>query len=134
MTPKHRGRQAISEINVTPFVDVMLVLLVIFMVTAPLMQQGVDIELPKTQSVSLKQDDEALVVTVNQKGTLFVQSAEVPMRELEGKLKKIFDSRANKDVYLRADDQVAYGTVAKTLVALRRAGARRIGMVTQPEA
>ncbi len=134
MTPSGRGRRAISEINVTPFVDVMLVLLVIFMVTAPLMQQGVDIELPKTQSESLKQDDDTLVITVNQKGKLFVGSAEVPMRELESKLKKIFESRANKDVFLRADDQVAYGTVAKTLVALRRAGARRIGMVTQPEA
>jgi biopolymer transport protein TolR len=134
MTRSRGKRQPISEINVTPFVDVMLVLLVIFMVTAPLMQQGVDVELPKTQSASLKQDEEALVVTVKRDGTLFVQRAEVPIKELEEKLMQVFASRANRDVFLRADSQVAYGTVAKTLIALRRAGATRIGMVTQPEA
>ena len=130
-----RGRRrAMSEINVTPFVDVMLVLLVIFMVTAPLMQQGVDVALPKTQSATLQQNEEALVVTIKKDGTLWLMSVEVPIAELEEKLKQIFVSRADKDVYLRADDKVAYGTVAKALVALQRAGASRVGMVTQPEA
>ena len=122
-----------SEINVTPFVDVMLVLLVIFMVTAPLLQQGIDVELPKTQAGGLPTDEEPLVITVKADGTLYVQRAEVPIEELRVKLEKIFESRVNKEVYLRADTAVAYGTVARTLAAARGAGARRIGMVTEPE-
>jgi biopolymer transport protein TolR len=122
-----------SEINVTPFVDVMLVLLVIFMVTAPLLQQGIDVELPKTQAEGLPTDEEPLVITVKADGTLYVQRAEVPIEELRVKLEKIFESRVNKEVYLRADTAVAYGTVARTLAAARGAGARRIGMVTEPE-
>ena len=127
-------RRAISDINVTPFVDVMLVLLVIFMVTAPLIQQGIDVDLPKTQSEGLRSSDEALVVTVKRDGGIFVQRAEVKMAELETKLTSIFESRANREVFLRADEKVAYGTVAKALAILRRAGASRIGMVTEPEA
>jgi biopolymer transport protein TolR len=128
-----RRRTPISEINVTPMVDVMLVLLVIFMITAPLMQQGVEIELPKTQSAGLNQDD-PLIVSVKKDGTIFVQRAEVPLPELEGKLTAIFATRADQKVFLRADARAEYGTVAKTLAALRRAGARQIGMVTEPEA
>ena len=128
-----RRRRAMSEINVTPFVDVMLVLLVIFMVTAPMIQQGIDIELPKTQSEGLKSPSEALVVTVKRDGQIFVQSSEVPMQELEAKLDSIFAARGDWEVFLRADAQVAYGTVARTLAILRRAGASRIGMVTEPE-
>jgi len=123
-----------SDINVTPFVDVMLVLLVIFMVTAPLIQQGIDVNLPKTRSEGLSADEERLVVTVKAKGEIFVQRAEVPAEELESKLMAILETRQNKEVFLRADDKVAYGTVARTLSALRRAGAIRIGMVTEPDA
>ncbi len=123
-----------SDINVTPFVDVMLVLLVIFMVTAPLIQQGIEVNLPKTRSEGLSADEERLVVTVKAKGEIFVQRAEVPAAELESKLTAILETRQNKEVFLRADDKVAYGTVARTLSALRRAGASRIGMVTEPEA
>ena len=126
-------RRAISEINVTPFVDVMLVLLIIFMVTAPLIQQGIDVNLPKTRSEGLTMNEDVLVVTVKRDGTLFVQQAEVPMKELAQKLELIFVSRANREVFLRADGKVEYGTVAQTLAALRRAGATRIGMVTEPE-
>ncbi len=117
----------------TPFVDVMLVLLIIFMITAPLIQQGIDVQLPKTQTEGLPSSGEALVITVNREGSVFVQSSEVPMQELEAKLGSIFAARGDREVFLRADEQVAYGTVAKALAILRRAGASRIGMVTEPE-
>ena len=129
-----RRRGAMAEINVTPFVDVMLVMLIIFMVTAPLIQQGVDVQLPKVQSGGLPTNQEPLVVSVNRDGKLFVQRAEVPVEELQAKLEAIFQSRADKEVFLRADTNVAYGTVARTLAEIRRAGASRIGMVTEPEA
>ena len=129
-----KRRRPISDINVTPFVDVMLVMLVIFMVTAPLIQQGVDVQLPKVQAGGLPADQEPLVVTVNREGKLFVQRAEVPMGELSAKLEAIFQSRADKEVFLRADTNVAYGTVARALAEIRKAGAQRVGMVTEPEA
>lgn len=129
-----RGRRpAMSEINVTPFVDVMLVLLIIFMVTAPLIQQGIEIDLPKTQSQGLTSDEERLVITVKAKGEIFVQRAEVKPAELETKLKAILETRQNKEVFLRADAKVPYGLVARALASLRLAGATRIGMVTEPE-
>ncbi|MCP4004771.1 MAG: protein TolR [bacterium] len=130
-----RGRRRVmSEINVTPFVDVMLVLLIIFMVTAPLIQQGIEIELPKTQSEGLKGQSEPLVVTVKKNGAVFLQSKKVPIDQLKTKLTSIFATRDDKAVFLRADSKVAYGTVAKALAILRHAGATRIGMVTEPEA
>ena len=123
-----------AEINVVPYIDVMLVLLIIFMVTAPLMQQGIDVELPKTQSQGLRSENQPLVVTVKRQGQIFVQSAEVPIDQLGAKLQAIFDTREDRLVYLRADAKVAYGTVAKALAILRGAGATSIGMVTEPEA
>ncbi len=126
--------KAISDINVTPFVDVMLVLLIIFMVTAPLMQQGIDVELPKTQASGLPTDAEPLIIAVKRDGTIFVQETKVKSKALESKLKKILESRGEGEVFLRADARVNYGTVARILAILRRAGATRIGMVTEPEA
>ena len=127
------ARPAMSEINVTPFVDVMLVLLIIFMLTAPLIQQGIEVDLPKTRSEGLASDEERLVVTVKKDGQIFVQRAQVELAELETKLTAILETRANKEVFLRADDKVAYGIVAKTLASLRRSGAERIGMVTESD-
>ncbi len=126
--------KAMSEINVTPFVDVMLVLLIIFMVTAPLIQQGIDVELPKTQPSGLPTDAEPLIIAVKRDGTIFVQDTKVKSKDLESKLKKILENRGEGEVFLRADARVKYGTVARTLAILRRAGATRIGLVTQPEA
>jgi len=127
-----KRRQAISDINVTPLVDVMLVVLIIFMVTAPLMQQGIEIELPKTQSEGLT-DEDPLVVTVKKDGAIFLQRSEVAMAELEPKLMAIFQSRGDREVFLRADERVAYGVVAQALAIMRRAGASQIGMVTEPD-
>jgi biopolymer transport protein TolR len=112
----------------------MLVLLVIFMVTAPLIQQGLSVELPKTQAEGLPTDEEPLILTVKRDGSVFVERVEVPLGELESKMKKILANRGRTEVFLRADKRVAYGTVAKALSILRRAGAKRIGMVTEPEA
>ncbi len=127
-------RRQLSEINVTPFVDVMLVLLIIFMVTAPLIQTGIDVDLPKTKSQGLRADDDVLIVTVKRSGEVFIQKAEVPIEDLEAKIHAIFETRQDKSVYLRADEKVAYGIVAKALAAMRSAGASKIGMVTEPEA
>jgi biopolymer transport protein TolR len=130
----NRRRRPLSDINVTPFVDVMLVLLVIFMVTAPLLQQGIPVELPKTQTAGLTLDEDPLVVTVKRDGGVFVQDAPIDLAELETKLESVFESRGNGEVFLRADGKVAYETVARTLAILRKAGAKQIGMVTEPEA
>jgi len=123
----------LSEINVTPFVDVMLVLLVIFMVTAPMMQQGVDVDLPKTTTQPIRVRDEPLVMTVRKDGTILLGKQEVPEAELAAKLEAIFENMDPRELYLRADRSVPYGTVARAMAAAREAGATRLGMVTEPE-
>jgi biopolymer transport protein TolR len=123
----------ISEINVTPFVDVMLVLLIIFMVTAPMMQQGVDVDLPKTTTQPMRVNDEPLILTVKKDGKLFLGRQEIAQAELQQKLAAIFEGKDGKELYLRADQAVPYGLVAKAMAAAREAGATKLGMVTEPE-
>ena len=122
-----------SEINVTPFVDVMLVLLIIFMVTAPMMQQGVDVDLPKTTTQNLRIRDEPLIITVQKGGKYFLARTEVSRDELGVKLKAILEGLDDKEVFLRADTDAEYGAVVKALAAARLAGATKLGMVTEPE-
>jgi biopolymer transport protein TolR len=123
----------LSEINVTPFVDVVLVLLIIFMVTAPMMQQGIDVDLPDTTTQPLRVKDEPLILTVKKDGTTFLARREIPMGELQAKLEAIFEGRDEPELFLRADAEAPFGVVAKALAAAREAGAKRLGMVTEPE-
>ena len=122
-----------AEINVTPFVDVMLVLLVIFMVTAPMMQSGVEVDLPETKTQPMRMRDEPLILSVKKDGTLFVGRTEVPLDDLAVKLEAIFEGRDTKELFLRADKDAAYGKVAQAMAAAREAGASKLGMVTEPE-
>ena len=124
-----------AEINVTPMVDVMLVLLIIFMVSAPLLTVGVPIDLPQTLAKTLDQDKEPLTVSVNVKGEVYLQNAEVPIDELVAKLKAVTEARGGMDerIYVRGDRQVDYGTVMKVMGRLSSAGFRRVALVTEVE-
>ena len=132
---RHRRRPVMAEINVTPMVDVMLVLLIIFMVSAPLLTVGVPIDLPQSQAKSLDQDKEPLTVSVNVKGEVFLQNLEVPLDELVAKLKAVTEARGGLDerIYVRGDKQVDYGTVMKVMGRISAAGFRRVALVTEVE-
>jgi biopolymer transport protein TolR len=133
---RHRRGAVMSEINVTPMVDVMLVLLIIFMVSAPLLTVGVPIDLPQTQASSLDAaDKEPLAISVNNKGQVFLQNSEVSLEELVPKLKAITDARGGNDerIYVRADRSVDYGSVMKVMGRLSAAGFRRVALVTEVE-
>ena len=121
-----------SEINVTPLVDVMLVLLIIFMVAAPMMIQGVDVSLPKTATRNIKTQDEPLMLTVNKNGQIFIESHQIELANLETKVKNIFENRREKEVLLRADKDVSYGFVIEVIARVKRAGIDKLGMVTEP--
>ena len=123
----------LSEINVTPFVDVMLVLLIIFMVTAPMMQQGIDVDLPETNTQPIRVQDEPLILTVQKDGKVHVGRREIPQAQLREKLAAIFEGRDSRELFLRGDKEAPYGVVVKALAAAREAGATKLGMVTEPE-
>ena len=128
-----REHRAFSEINVTPFVDVMLVLLVIFMVTAPMLEQGIDVDLPETTTQPLQMREEPLVLSVKKDGTYHLARQQIPIEELQAKLSAIFQGTSDKEIYLRADKDAPYGTVVKAMAAARLAGAKTLGIVTEPE-
>jgi biopolymer transport protein TolR len=128
-------RRTMSEINVTPLVDVMLVLLIIFMVTAPLITQGVDVELPRTRAQALEGTEKKLVLTITKEKRIFLGSTEdleIPFGELEQKLSANERIRADGELYLHADRSLDYGTVMDVMATVRRAGVTRLGMVTDP--
>jgi biopolymer transport protein TolR len=128
-----RPRRASAEINITPFVDVMLVLLIIFMVAAPLMQQGIDVDLPETTTHALRVQDNPLILSVKKDGTYFLGRSEIELENLVSKLTAIFEARASKEIYLRADRAAPYGTVVKAMAAAQEAGSNQLGIVTEPE-
>ncbi len=132
-TGRGRGRmrrQAMAEINVTPFVDVMLVLLIVFMVTAPLLTVGVPVDLPKTRAPALGQDREPLSVTVQRDGTIYLQKEKIPEAALVDKLKAIAANGYDQRIFVRGDDRVVYGKVMEVMGLLAAAGFTHIGLVT----
>jgi biopolymer transport protein TolR len=132
---RHRRRPVMAEINVTPMVDVMLVLLIIFMVSAPLLTVGVSVDLPQTQAKSLDQDKEPLAVSVNDKGEVYLQNTQIAVDELVAKLKAITETRGGLDerIFVRGDRKVDYGTVMRVMGRLSAAGFKRVALVTEVE-
>ena len=134
---RRRGKRRgpMNEINMTPMVDVMLVLLIIFMVSAPLLTVGVPIDLPQTKAKSLDQDKEPLTVSVNTKGEIYLQNSEIKIDELVAKLQAVTQARGGSDerIYVRGDKKVDYGTVMRVMGRLSAAGFRRVALVTEVE-
>lgn len=121
-----------SQINVTPFVDVMLVLLIIFMVTAPMMIQGVDVSLPEATSEPLQSEIETLLITIDKNNHVYINDYRVTLDFLQEKLQKILEGREDRSVYLRADKDISYGMVVRVMSEIKNAGVEKLGMVTEP--
>ncbi len=130
---QRRGRRGpVAEINVTPLVDVMLVLLIIFMVTAPMMTQGLEVDLPKTTAKSLRQQEEPLVVSIRKEGGIFLGKVPVSSNLLIQELNKVPKEKKKQPVYLQADKEVPYGLVVTTMGDIKSAGFEKLGMITLP--
>lgn len=132
-TPTKGSSRTMSEINVTPFVDVMLVLLVIFMVTAPMMQQGLDVNLPHTASTGVALNENPFVLIIDSSGKIKIADVEIASENLGKKIKAIFENRKNKQIYIQADKKVDYGTVAYVMGEVRMAGISNISLITLPK-
>ena len=131
-TSSSRDSTTISQINVTPLVDVMLVLLVIFMVTAPIIQQGVQVNLPQAKAAAIAGTDDLLVVSIAKNGRIYLNDNVMTLDELGAKMRAIRTNFADRQVYVRADQDVRYGLVMQTIAELKQAGIERVGMVTRP--
>jgi biopolymer transport protein TolR len=121
-----------AEINVTPLVDVVLVLLIIFMVTAPMLQMGIDVNLPRVKSKSIDVTEEKLILTINSGKEIFINKNKTSIAELGAKLESIFANRIDREVFMRADKNVPYGFVVEVMSAVRKAGVDKLGMITEP--
>ncbi|TAL17554.1 protein TolR [bacterium] len=132
MNPSGDRRGAMAEINVTPLVDVMLVLLIIFMVAAPMIQQGVDVNLPKIVATELPANTDLLIVSVNKTGSVYIGKTQIPMDQLAEKVEALYKDKADKEAFLRADKDVPYGVVVNVMSQMKRAGIEKLGMVTEP--
>ena len=126
-------RGLVAEINVTPLVDVMLVLLIIFMVTAPMMTQGLEVNLPETTAKAMRQKEEPLVISLNKEGKIKLRNVAVSREYLWEQLNAMSEEEKKNPVYLRADKDVAYGEVVVLMADIKRAGFEKLGMITQPE-
>ena len=132
---RRRGRHhgLMSEINVTPFVDVMLVLLIIFMVAAPLMTVGVPIDLPETQAKALNSETQPITISINETGQIHIQETEIPLEEVVAKLGAIAKAGYEERIYVRGDKTADYGTVMRVMARIQAAGYNKIGLVTLQE-
>jgi len=128
---RERHRASLAEINVTPFVDVVLVLLIIFMVTAPMMQRGVDVDLPRVESAA-GQEEQRIIVTIDASNRVYLNETSMPLGELERHLTTVAAGYAEPFVYLRADQAVPYGEVMAVMDRIKKAGIERVGLVTEP--
>jgi biopolymer transport protein TolR len=126
------SKRFLADINVTPFVDVMLVLLVIFMVTAPMMQEGIDVNLPQAQGKTLPSKEKRITISITKENEIFLNERKVEFSLLEDTLKKIYQNRSDREIFLRADQTVPYGFVVKTMGAIKSAGIEQLGMITVP--
>ena len=127
-----KNSDLMSDINVTPFVDVMLVLLIIFMVTAPMMIQGLDVDLPEATAKPLDSEKEHLVITINKEQQIYINDYQVTVESLRDKLIKIIQGRKDRDVYLKADRSIPYGIVVQVMAEIKAAGVEQLGMITDP--
>ncbi len=121
-----------SDINVTPFVDVMLVLLIIFMATAPMMIQGVNVSLPEATAKPIVSEKDHLLITLDKNEKLYINNYKIAPEFLQNKIKKILEGHPDQEVYLRADKDVSYGAVVKIMSEIKGAGVEKLGMVTEP--
>jgi biopolymer transport protein TolR len=129
---KTHPSKPMAEINVTPLVDVMLVLLIIFMVTAPMLSMGIDVNLPRVKSKSVDVTEEKLVLTISEAKEIFLNKTKLPLGELNSKLEAIFSNRIDREIFLRADKNVPYGFVVEVMSEVRKAGVDKLGMITEP--
>ncbi|OQY13065.1 MAG: protein TolR [Desulfobacteraceae bacterium 4572_19] len=132
MTSGNGDEQLMSEINITPFVDVMLVLLIIFMVTAPMLVQGVNVSLPEAETASLQSDKDHLIISINGDRQIFINDLQVKFDFLREKLSKIFAGKKDQELYLKADKDVPYGMVVVVMAEAKAAGFEKLGMITLP--
>lgn len=128
-----RGKAVMSEINVTPFVDVMLVLLIIFMVAAPMMTVGVPIDLPETQAKALNSETQPITISVKNDGQVFLQETSIPVEEVAAKLEAIATTGYSERIFVRGDATSPYGVIADVMSRIQEAGFKNIGLVTQPK-
>ena len=132
MSSRKDDHRLMSEINVTPFVDVTLVLLIIFMVTAPMMQAGFDVDLPQVKTTTLHTKEQPLIISISKDENIKIQTFLVNIDRLKPKLKLIYKNRTDKEIYLKADKTVPYGFVMEVMAEIRDAGFEKIGMITRP--
>lgn len=129
---RNNDKEPVSDINVTPLVDVILVLLIIFMVTAPMLQMGIDVNLPRVKAKSVDVGEEKLILTIKSNEEIFINRYKASLDDLKSKLENIFESRIDREIFMRADEKVPYGFVVKVMSEVRKAGVDKLGMITEP--